>query len=63
MGLIQRQLSRTGQRVTLDHLVLELQRWQQVVLLYLGGRTEKRFLPMSLEPGGLFPEMSLEESA
>lgn len=49
--------------MTLDHLVLELQRWQPVVLLYLGGRTEKRFLPISLEPGGLFPEMSLEESA
>ncbi len=63
MGLLQRQLSRTGQHVTIDELALELQRWQQVVLLYPGGRVEKRFRPMSPVQERLYRELSLEEFA
>ena len=61
MGLLQRQLSRTGQHITLDELVLELQRWQQVMLLYPGGRVEKRFRPMSPVQERLYQELQLEE--
>lgn len=63
MGLLQRHLSRTGQHLTIDELATELQQWQQVILLYPGGRVEKRFRPMSPVQERLYRELGLEEFA
>jgi len=59
LGILQRQLRRTGHNLTIDELAEELQRWYQVVLLYPGGRVERRLRPMSPVQEALHRELQL----
>ncbi|MDG6913620.1 MAG: IS1634 family transposase [Nitrososphaerota archaeon] len=63
MGLLQRQLHRTGHLATIDELAREMQQWYQVVLLYPGGKVERRFRPMSAVQEALYKELRLESFA
>jgi transposase len=63
MGLLQRQLHRTGHLVTIDELAREMQEWYQVVLLYPGGKVERRFRSMGPVQEALYKELQLESFA
>jgi transposase len=63
MGFLQRQLRQTGHAVTIDELVREMQGWYQVVLLYPGGKVERRFRPMNPVQEAVYRELQLESFA